>query len=241
MADTCIIIPCYNEAKRITITEFQNFIEQSKEIDFCFVNDGSKDNTKDILNSLKNTSSRFKVIHLIKNVGKAEAIRQGVLQTDSNYNFIGYLDADLSTPLGEIDRLNSIAKNSGKSFIMGSRIKLVGTKIERRLKRHLSGRIIATFIDSFLLKLGIYDTQCGAKIIDSKLAKDIFKEPFQTKWLFDVELILRVKNKYGKAYCLENILEVPLLVWQDIGDSKITSTDILKLPTDFLKIYKHYC
>ena len=69
----------------------------------------------------------------------------------------------------------------------------------------------------------------------------MFKEPFQTKWLFDVELILRVKNKYGKAYCLDNILEVPLLVWQDIGDSKITSADILKLPTDFLKIYKHYC
>lgn len=241
MADTCIIIPCYNEAKRIAITEFQNFIDHSNEIDFCFVNDGSKDNTNDILNGLKNTSSRFKVIHLNKNVGKAEAIRQGVLQIVSSYNYIGYLDADLSTPLSEIKRLSTMAKTGGKSFIMGSRIKLVGTKIERRLKRHLSGRIIATFIDSFLLKLGIYDTQCGAKIIDSKLAKDIFNEAFQTKWLFDVELILRTKNKYGKAYCLDNILEVPLLVWRDIGDSKITSIDIFKLPTDFLKIYKHYC
>ena len=136
MADTCIIIPCYNEAKRIAIIEFQNFIEQSKEIDFCFVNDGSTDNTKAILNGLKHTPSRFKIIHLNKNVGKAEAIRHGVLQMDLSYNYIGYLDADLSTPLSEIERLNTIAKSSGKSFIMGSRIKLVGTKIERRLKQH---------------------------------------------------------------------------------------------------------
>jgi len=240
MADTCIIVPCYNEAKRIAITAFQNFIEQSSAIDFCFVNDGSQDKTKDLLESLSNTSARFQVLHLDKNVGKAEAIRQGVLHLDSTYAFIGYLDADLSTPLNEIERLNIIANTSKKTFIMGSRIKLVGTKIERRLKRHISGRIIATFIDDFILKLGIYDTQCGAKIIESKLAKELFQERFQTKWLFDVELIIRAKIKHGKTYCLHNIVEIPLLVWKDIGDSKITFTDILKLPLDFLKINRHY-
>lgn len=237
MAATCIIVPCYNEANRIDFAAFKNY---PSSLDFLFVNDGSTDNTKSALDELVKHSENFQALHLTTNAGKAEAVRQGVLYLDKPYDYIGYLDADLSTPLSEIERLNEYAINTNKTFVMGSRIKLVGSNIERRLKRHISGRIIATFIDTFLLKLGIYDTQCGAKIIDSNLAKNIFKDPFKTKWLFDVELILRVKLKYGKAYCLQNIEEVPLLTWTDIGDSKITFTDILKLPIDFINIYRHY-
>lgn len=237
MAATCIIVPCYNEANRIDFAAFKN---HPSSLDFIFVNDGSTDKTKSALDELVLASENFQALHLTYNVGKAEAIRQGVLSLDKAYDYIGYLDADLSTPLSEIDRLNEYAINTNKSIVTGSRIKLVGSNIKRRLKRHISGRIIATCIDTFLLNLGIYDTQCGAKIIDSNLAKNIFKDPFKTKWLFDVELILRVKLKYGKDYCLQNIEEVPLLTWTDIGDSKITYTDIIKLPIDFINIYRHY-
>ncbi|WP_223033816.1 glycosyltransferase [Hanstruepera marina] len=237
MTTTCIIVPCYNEENRIDSTAFKNY---STTLDFLFINDGSNDNTQQILDELADYADNFKVLHLKKNVGKAEAIRQGVLSTSKEYNFIGYLDADLSTPLNEIERLNKIAIESQKSIVMGSRVKLIGTKIERRLKRHLSGRIIATCIDTFLLQLGIYDTQCGAKIIQSSLANVIFKDPFKTKWLFDVELILRTKLNFGKNYCLQNIMEVPLLTWTDVGASKITLIDILNLPFNFLKIYGHY-
>lgn len=237
MAATCIIVPCYNEANRFNSAAFKNF---NTSLDFLFVNDGSTDETIGILNAFTESAHNFKVLDLSKNAGKAEAIRQGVLSLDKTYDYIGYLDADLSTPLSEIERLHKIALESQKTILMGSRVKLIGTKIERRLKRHISGRIIATCIDAFLLKLGIYDTQCGAKIIESSLANEIFKAPFKTKWLFDVELILRTKLKYGKDYCMQNIVEVPLLIWTDVGESKITFSDILKLPFNFLNIYRHY-
>ncbi|GGH39931.1 hypothetical protein IA57_01700 [Mangrovimonas yunxiaonensis] len=241
MNTTCaIIIPCFNEANRIDSEKFKTFEKQNSNIVFYFINDGSTDDTRPVLDELCKSSSHFNVLHLEKNGGKAEAIRQGILNLKTDYDYIGYLDADLSTPLKEIDRLLKFAQDNHKKFVMGSRIKIVGNAIDRRLKRHISGRIVATIIDSFILRLGIYDTQCGAKIIDSQLAKELFKEPFQTKWLFDVELILRTKLKYGKTYCLENMVEVPLLQWQDIGQSKITFGDILKLPSDFIKIYTHY-
>lgn len=241
MNTTCaIIVPCFNEANRIDSEKFRAFEKQNKTITFYFVNDGSTDNTKGILDELCKSSNCFNALHLEKNVGKAEAVRQGVLNSKTDYDYIGYLDADLSTSLKEIDRLLKFAQDNHKNFVMGSRIKIVGNTIDRRLKRHISGRIVATIIDSFILKLGIYDTQCGAKIIDYQLAKELFKEPFKTKWLFDVELILRTKLKYGKTYCLENIVEVPLLEWQDIGQSKISYLDILKLPSDFIKIHNHY-
>lgn len=241
MNTTCaIIVPCFNEANRIDSEKFKVFEKQNKTITFYFINDGSTDITESILNELCEFSNRFNVLHLKKNAGKAEAIRQGIITLKTDYDYIGYLDADLSTPLEEIDRLLKFAQNNQKPFVMGSRIKRIGSDIDRRLKRHVSGRIVATIIDSLILKLGIYDTQCGAKIIEYQLAKVLFKEPFKTKWLFDVELILRIKLKYGKLFCLKNISEVPLLQWKDIGQSKISYLDILKLPSDFIKINNHY-
>lgn len=235
-----IIVPCFNEANRINSEKFKAFEKQNTTITFHFINDGSIDSTRLVLDELCRSSNCFNVLHLEKNVGKAEAIRQGILNLDTNYDYVGYLDADLSTPLEEIERLFHYAKKHNKPFVMGSRIKRIGSDIDRRLKRHVSGRIVATIIDGFFLKMGIYDTQCGAKILEYQLAKKIFKEPFKTKWLFDVELILRTKIKYGNKYCLESIVEVPLLQWQDIGQSKITHWDILKLPLDFIKIHNHY-
>lgn len=239
-ASCIIIVPCYNEADRIDVNAFISFIKTNTFYEFYFINDGSQDNTQEILDDLARKSNRFHVLNLDQNSGKAEAVRQGVLTIHEKFDYIGYLDADLSTPLIEITRLLEYAQNHNKPFVMGSRIKSIGSNIDRRLKRHISGRIVATIIDSLILNLGIYDTQCGAKIIDYSLAKLLFNESFKTKWLFDVELILRAKLKYGKKYCLDNIEEVPLREWRDIGASKITNSDILKLPFDFLKIHKYY-
>jgi len=75
------------------------------------------------------------------------------------------IDADLSTPLSEITRLLDITKTKSLDFVLGSRIKIIGSSIKRKAYRHFFGRIVATFIDSGILKLDIYDTQCGAKII----------------------------------------------------------------------------
>ena len=143
MNTTCaIIVPCFNEANRIDIAKFQAFNNHNATMNFYFVNDGSSDTTKSILDSLSSTSERFHALHLKTNVGKAEAIRHGFLKLNSSYDYVGYLDADLSTSLEEIERLLQYAQNKQIPFVMGSRIKRIGSDINRRLKRHISGRIV---------------------------------------------------------------------------------------------------
>ena len=240
MTDSCIIIPCYNEANRLNIQAYKTFQEQNNTFDLLFVNDGSTDKTLSVLNNLISQLPNTSILNLEKNSGKAEAIRLAVLQLSKNYKYAGYLDADLSTSLSEISRLLSIAKTENKAFVLGSRVKVLGASIKRKFYRHFFGRLVATFIDAFILKLEIYDTQCGAKIIDKTLANAIFKDSFKTKWLFDVELLARTKNLNGKDYCKTNILEVPLNRWHDTEDTRISFLDFLKTPFALFKLYSHY-
>ncbi|RLJ67118.1 glycosyl transferase family 2 [Lacinutrix venerupis] len=240
MVDCCIIIPCFNEANRLDIETFKTFQKQNNAINLLFANDGSTDNTFAVLNSLNEKLPNVSILNFEKNSGKAETIRKAVLQTNKKYNYIGYLDADLSTSLSEISRLLNIAKTKNKTFVLGSRVKVLGASIKRKFYRHFFGRMVATFIDSLILKLDIYDTQCGAKIIQSDLALSIFKEPFKTKWLFDVELLARTKKLHGKAYCKSNIIEVPLNQWHDTKDTRISFIDFLKTPFALLKLYSNY-
>jgi hypothetical protein len=123
---------------------------------------------------------------------------------------------------------------------MGIRLKRIGANIIRFKSRHYFGRVVASIISEFILKLPTYDTQCGAKLIESNLAKELFEKPFKTKWLFDVELIARMQQLYGKEYCLNNIVELPLNTWIDKGNSKITFSDFLKTPFNLLKLYAAY-
>lgn len=240
MTDSCIIIPCYNEANRLNIEAYKTFQKQNKSFDLLFVNDGSTDNTLSVINNLKAELPNTSILNFKKNSGKAEAIRQSVLSLEYNYKYIGYLDADLSTPLSEILRLLNIAKTENKRFVLGSRIKVLNASIKRKVYRHFFGRLVATFIDSLVLKLEIYDTQCGAKIINRELAASIFKEEFKTKWLFDVELLARTKKGFGIAYCKNNILEVPLNQWHDTEDTRILFIDFLKTPFVLIKLYYYY-
>lgn len=238
MPRICIVIPCYNESKRLPIQDFESFID-TNEICFCFVDDGSSDNTFAVLETLsKKFEEKVKVIRNISNVGKAESVRNGVLfsLSSQNFDFIGYFDADLATPLEEINHFMKFLEGSSNySFALGSRIKRLGVKIERIAARHYMGRIFATFA-SLVLNLPVYDTQCGAKILSNELARQIFDKPFISKWLFDIELIARANILYP----VNVFIEVPLNEWIEKGDTKIKFSDVLKFPVDLLKIKKFY-
>ncbi len=241
-----IIIPCYNEEKRLPVEAFQSFVKENKHIHFLFVDDGSTDNTATVLKNLSSHSSHFSYLICKENQGKAGAIREGVLslknnEGDSGYRYIGYFDADLATPLTEIFYLLSeIEKRNPKPlFVMGARIARMGATIKRKAHRHYLGRVFATFV-SIILKLPVYDTQCGAKLIHRSIVFDLFKEPLLTKWLFDVELIARLENKIGVAKTYQAILEVPLNNWQEIEGSKLKITDFMKAPYELFKIWKTY-
>lgn len=238
-----IVIPCYNEEKRLPVSEFLSYFEKNKNINFFFVNDGSKDNTLEVLNSLsEGRSDKISIINLEKNSGKAEAVRCGVRQAikSGQFDYIGYFDADLSTPLDEISNfIKEITEAQNPDFIIGSRVKLLGRKIERKWYRHYLGRLFSTVVN-LILNISIYDSQCGAKLIKTNLAENIFEQPLISAWLFDVELLMRTIVFYGQGGTNDHIIEVPLKQWLEKGDSRLRFSDFLKLPFELLKIYFKY-
>ena len=243
MQKVCLIIPCYNEEKRLKEKIFTDFLQRNEDLTLCFVDDGSIDRTLDILNSMKkNNNEQVIVLHLDQNSGKAEAVRTGVLHTvELNlFKFIGYWDADISTPLDELRYLlEPFSKRGSVLFVLGSRIKRLGSVINRKTMRHITGRIFSTF-SSVLLKLPVYDSQCGAKVFRSEISRILFKDAFVTKWLFDVELLARLRNHLGEKKNLEACVEVPLNTWVEVDGSKLSFRYLIKVPFDLLKIHFHY-
>ena len=239
--EVCIIIPMFNEANRFEELSLSEYAKNN-DIVFYLVNDGSTDGTGHIIEGLSHRHQNIISLNLSKNKGKAEAIRAAVLEiSDSKkIDYVGYFDADFATPLSEIQCFIEAAKATQKRFVMGMRIKRLGANIKRYKARHYMGRIVASIISELILKIPVYDTQCGAKLIDFNLAKKLFEKPFKTKWLFDVELIARMKALYGKDYCLNNVLELPLNTWIDKGNSKISFFDFLKTPFNLFKLMLFY-
>lgn len=242
MQKTIIIIPCYNESDRININTYKEFLKNNPSINLFFIDDGSTDNTFNLLSELSKLYSNAIAYQLQSNVGKAEAIRQAVKNLYNNYEFdqFGYFDADLSTSLEYILKFQSLINNSkGTRIVIGSRIKRLGSTISRSPIRHFFGRIVAT-IASNILSLPVYDTQCGAKLFEKEFAQNIFNEPFKTKWLFDIELFARLNLQYDKKIVFSSILEYPLEQWIDEGNSRIKIKDFIKVPIDLIKIALKY-
>jgi len=213
------------------------------DISFFGVNDGSRDATLSILQNLhEEFSSQFQCVNLTKNSGKAEAVRQGMLTAHQTgkFDYIGYWDADFSTPLEEIDHFISFSGGQlTHTLVMGSRISRLGSQIRRKMKRHYLGRIFST-LTSYILGLRVYDTQCGAKLIASEEINTLLDRPFLSKWFFDVEILARLIKKYGKDKTYEIALEIPLLIWNEIGGSKLKIMDFIKVPLELLKIKRFY-
>ena len=238
---TCIIIPCYNEAERLHPNDFVQYFKTNRNIFLLFVNDGSKDATHLVLeNILHHEPRKTLILHLKQNVGKAEAVRLGVLESFRwrLFDYIGYMDADLSCPLEEIKTLvKVIERENDCRVILGSRVKRLGAEIKRNELRHYIGRIMST-VASLILRLPVYDTQCGLKIFTREYARYAFSEKFRTTWLFDCEILARLIRKHGYEHVKKTIYEMPLNTWIERGESKTKISYVLKIPVEFYRIYK---
>jgi len=237
-----IIVPCYNESERLPKSQYLGFLQQQNDVMIVFADDGSTDNTVQILNEIKSAAlDKVHIYSLQKNSGKAHAIREATLFCfENNFKFdrIAYLDADLATSLEECLLIsNKITENT--VFAFGSRISKIDNNIQRKFYRHIIGRFIATIISN-QLGLSVYDTQCGCKVFDAKLGKQIFQEAFISKWLFDVEIFHRLIHTYGKDKIAEIAVEVPLQNWVDVGDSKVSFSYFFKIWFDIILIRKKY-
>ena len=237
-----IIIPCYNEADRLDTNKFIDYLSKNSHLHFIFIDDGSTDNTNLIIKQiiLKFNSLASLLINET-NKGKAESVRLGVIESyKMNPDYVGFLDADLATPIEEIDNLiKIIKKDKTKEVVFASRIQLIGSEIKRNYFRHFFGRVFATVVSN-ILNLPVYDTQCGAKIFSRKICDDIFYEQFISPWLFDVELFARLLNVYGIERTIQMSYEHPVCKWVDIDGSKVKPIYFLKAPFELLKIVRHY-
>ncbi|MGL5682773.1 MAG: dolichyl-phosphate beta-glucosyltransferase [Marinifilaceae bacterium] len=231
-----IIVPCYNEEKRLESKAFTNFVHNNSNYSVCFVNDGSKDNTSSLLKDLcKQYPNKLMLIDNNDNRGKAEAIRCAMTQLHDKYTYIGFCDADLATPLEEFTQLYN-ACSLDYPIIFGSRIKRLGAHIERNITRHYIGRCFATAV-SIVFNIPVYDSQCGAKLFHCDSVQALFDKPFQSTWLFDVEILVRTKLKYGNY---STVKEIPLSEWKEKGGSKINFSYWFKAPFILMKLFSHY-
>jgi dolichyl-phosphate beta-glucosyltransferase len=242
---TTIVIPCYNEEARLDLAEFERHLGRRTDLRLLFVNDGSSDGTAALIGAFaRRFPERVELLDLEKNSGKAEAVRRGMMQAvNGEPAAVGFWDADLATPLAEVDRFEKLLEEQEElEVVIGSRVKLLGRKIERRASRHYLGRVAATLV-SVSLALPVYDTQCGAKLFRNRgLIETAFAEPFLSRWLFDVEVLIRYRRsaRAAGASLEQLVVEYPLHSWQDVHGSKVGPLDFVRTLVDLMRIVRRY-
>ena len=226
-----VVIPCYNEEKRLLSQNFTDFIDKNSGYHLCFVNDGSTDETLTVLNDLRKGREDFITIYnCVENGGKSEAVRQGMLYmaAKEGLDYIGFLDADLSTDLTDFDSLVSTIENSDYKIVSGSRINRMGANITKESARKIISLLI-NFIIRKILSLDFRDTQCGAKIFKKDVIEICFSEKFVTKWIFDVEIFRRITLYFGLEKTKQILCEKPLKRWIHADGSKLSMKDSINI------------
>jgi len=241
MQKVSLVIPCYNEEHRLESDAMLGFLQSHPDISLLFVNDGSLDNTQQTIEQLQaQNPSQVSCLLLPHNKGKAECVRQGMLNRlqTADTTWLGFWDADLATPLEELDRMLTVPSDATK-IILSCRVNRPGAAIRRPALRHAVGRIGAALI-SALTGLGMHDSQCGAKLIHRDVAESVFSEPFLSRWLFDVEILLRLRRIYPGIGIDDSAVEVPVMKWTDVPGSKLKARHLIGSLVDLAKIAFHY-
>ncbi|MEW6606346.1 MAG: glycosyltransferase [bacterium] len=238
-----LVIPCYNEEKRLKVDVFIRELSNNPNLTLLFVNDGSKDNTLKVIQEIcASNPVRALSLSLNKNMGKGEAVRTGMkyLLENGSYNLIGFWDADLAVPLSEIwDFMDIFQTNPNVQAVIGSRVHLCGRKIERINFRHYLGRLFSTVI-SLTFGFAVYDTQCGAKLFKSEILIPMVQKPFCSKWIFDVEIIIRILRLPFLQDESTWLFEVPVKEWRNISGTKRSLSAYINSFFDYLTLVKKY-
>ncbi len=234
IVDLSFIIPAYNEEDRIanSLEKVINYLDkQHCDYEILLVDDGSKDKTVEISNSF---FPKVRVISYGENRGKGAAVRYGMLNSTGKIRI--FSDADLSTPVYELEKMLSKFKDTNCDIVIGNRADDVSlVKIHQPFYRELMGKTFNKLVQLFVFK-GITDTQCGFKGFRDHVADKLFSKTLIPGFSFDVEILyLAKKMKY-------NIKQISV-EWYNDERSKVSPIkDSLKMFRDILrikKIHKH--
>lgn len=212
--DLSLIFPCYNEAGRLPASldrarEYLSGMEFTYEI--LVVDDGSSDETAECGERAAALDPRIRVLRYEENRGKGFAVAYGARH--SRGEWVLFSDADLSTPLEELERFLPFLEQ-GYDVVIASR-GLPGSvlKVRQPFIRECVGRAMNRLIRA-LSGLRFTDTQCGFKLFSRRAAADIFDNLRVRGWMFDVEaLVIAAKLGY-------RVIDVPV-TWINSGDSRV--------------------
>lgn len=209
-----LIIPAYNEEKRLkrSLVDIRRYLDLKKyDHEIIIVDDGSKDGTVRIASECLDGSEKHRILCLDRNRGKGHAVKKGMLEANGRYAV--FMDADLSTPISELDKLIS-AFDQGGDVVIGTR-KNKGADVQKRQPffREMLGKGFTLLSNMFVVR-GISDFTCGFKGFRLEAVKDIFNRQVIDNWSFDAE-ILFLASKLGYE-----IKEVPV-TWYDAEGTKV--------------------
>jgi dolichyl-phosphate beta-glucosyltransferase len=209
-----IVIPAYNEGARLgpTLEKVLAYVRaQGWDAEVIVVNDGSTDNTAEIVNSLAKKEPAVRLVENPGNRGKGYSVRHGMLSARGD--IVIFSDADLSSPIEEVPKLLQALKG-GADIAIGSRWLRAELQTQRQsLHRQLFGRIFNLLLRT-TLGLQFKDTQCGFKAFTRRAAQNILPMQHIERWGFDPE-ILFLASKLGFR-----VDEVPVR-WGHSGDTRI--------------------
>lgn len=225
-----IIIPAYNEEKRITRTlaEIDRYMRnQNYDYEIIVVSDGSKDRTAEVVKGLAGQIKNLKLIDNKENHGKGFVTKQGMLAAKGDYRV--FTDADNSTSIDQVEKMFPQFEK-GYDIIIGSRdVKGAVLNPPQPLFRVILGNIFNLYTQIAIGLWGIWDTQCGFKGMTAKSAEDVLPRCKIDRFAFDPE-ILKVGRKMGYK-----IKEIPV-VWVNDLASTVGLKSMIKMAIDLLKI-----
>jgi glycosyltransferase involved in cell wall biosynthesis len=242
--ELALIVPCHNEAARLDPDAFLHFVKTHPGARLVLVDDGSVDGTGEVLERIRAAAPEaVTTLRHSSRRGKGEAVRAGMIAGIAQRPaFVGFVDADLATPLRAIDDFLAVLRDRpAVEFVLGARVMLMGRDIRRKATRHYLGRVFATAV-SQALGLPVYDTQCGAKMLRVNAATaSLFAQPFRSEWIFDVELIaryLRLPVATGEPGRRDRLYELVLPAWHDKPGSKLRWHDFARATVDLWHVWR---
>jgi dolichyl-phosphate beta-glucosyltransferase len=210
-----IVIPCYNEEQRLprTIEQIERYLAgHGLSHELILVDDGSSDGTRTIMDAAAERNRSVRVEALPHNRGKGRALAEGVAAARGAEILV--TDADLSTPIEELDKLRAeLGKGAGVAIasraLPGSRV-----EVSQPIYRVLMGKAFNLLVQAVLLP-GIWDTQCGFKLFRADVAHEVFAELTTDGFGYDPEVLYRAKKRGVK------IAEVPV-VWRNSAPTTVS-------------------
>lgn len=236
MSDLAVVIPCFNESKRLNASYFLK-LTQLIDCTLVFIDDGSTDGTGEILrNTFSNLPIETQIVTLPKNLGKAMAISKGLeVALELDKKFLVFCDADNSNSIEDIEKLYRVIKqNEQCDLVSGARVPLSGSDVVRKDFRKWIGRLVATLV-SAMTHIAIYDPMSPLKIyrLERFHGLEAFKP--RTRWLGEVELMFFVYSANRDFFKIE---EETIDFWRDEEGGHIGLRSSWVLTRDFINLWK---